>query len=128
MYKIISEIESLGDSGESFSRILARRNAHGKSFDDATVTKIDTLISLVDNAYEVMIANLKNGFDNKIPLDAAYSAEKSVNNMRDTLREEEISSIEYGGTHYQTSVYYMDLVTELEKMGDYIINVSEALA
>ena len=39
MYKIIGELESLGDSGESISRILSRRNIHKKSFDEATIKK-----------------------------------------------------------------------------------------
>lgn len=127
MYKIIGELESLGDSGADISRILSRRNAHGKSFDEAAMRKMGRMASLVDNAYNVMIANLRTGFGGNISLDVAYSAEKAINTMRDMLREEEIGSIEQNGTRYLTSVYYMDIVAELEKMGDYIINVSEAL-
>lgn len=29
--------------------------------------------------------------------------------------------------NYQTSVYYMDIVSEFEKMGDFMINISQAL-
>ncbi|MBR2457152.1 MAG: hypothetical protein IKB31_08335 [Bacteroidaceae bacterium] len=38
-----------------------------------------------------------------------------------------IEEIEDNRTNYQTSVYYMDIVSELEKMGDFMINVSQAL-
>lgn len=127
MYKIISELESIGDSCERIGRILSRRNEHGKTFDEPTLQRIDALASLVYKAYDVMIANLKTGFHNKISLDSAYDAEKAINNMRDMLREEEIKNREQDNAHYHTSVYYMDVVAELEKMGDYIINVNEAL-
>jgi phosphate:Na+ symporter len=47
--------------------------------------------------------------------------------LRNKLRDREIESIETGEKNYQTSVYYMDIVNELERMGDFIINISEDL-
>jgi len=58
MYKIIGELESLGDSGEAISRILSRRNIHKKTFDADTIKKLNKMLDLVDKAYEVMIQNL----------------------------------------------------------------------
>lgn len=127
MYKIISELESLGDSCAKIGRIISRRNEHGASFDEMTIQKIDALAALVYRAYDIMIANLKAGFNGRISLDSAYEAEKAINDMRDRLREEEIGSREQDNSRYHTSVYCMDMIAELEKMGDYIINVSEAL-
>lgn len=128
MYKIINELESLGDSGESISRILSRRNIHGKRFTDKNVEKIDTMIELVDKAYDAMIENLKRQPGESIDLRHAVDCEIEINNMRNTLREEEILKIEQNSSSYQSSVYYIDIITELEHMGDYIINVSEAVS
>ena len=58
MYKIIGELESLGDSGEAISRMLSRRNEHKKTFSAETIDNINLMLEKVDNAYEVMIANL----------------------------------------------------------------------
>jgi len=128
MYKIIGELESLGDSGESISRILSRRNIHNKTFDAETVKKLNAMIDLVDNAYRVMIANLTLAFDGKLnEISNAYAAEDRINNLRNDLRDEEIESIESDRKNYQTSVYYMDIVSELETMGDFMINVSQTL-
>lgn len=128
MYKIIGELESLGDSGESISRILSRRNIHKKSFDAETVKKLNGFVDLVDNAYAVMIANLTAAGEGRLnEIANAYAAEDQINNMRDNLRDEEIESIENERKNYQTSVYYMDVVSELEKMGDFMINVSQVL-
>ena len=54
------------------------------------------------------------------------SAEEQINNQRNYLRDEEIENIDSGKKNYQTSVYYMDIVNELEKMGDFMINISQA--
>ena len=128
MYKIIGELESLGDSGESISRILARRNIHKKVFDDETIKKLNAMVDTVDHAYEVMIKNLTLAFEGKLEeISNAYSSEDRINNLRNNLRDEEIESIENERKNYQTSVYYMDIVSELEKMGDFMINVSQTL-
>lgn len=127
MYKIIGELESLGDSGEAISRILSRRNIHGKRFTDKNVEKIDSMIELVDKAYGVMIENLSNKHFAPEDLRRAVDCEIEINNMRTTLREEEILKIEQNESNYPSSVYYIDIIAEFERMGDYIINVSEAL-
>ena len=75
-----------------------------------------------------MITNLKLAFDGKLEQIAnAYAAEDRINNLRNNLRDEEIESIENERKNYQTSVYYMDIVSELEKMGDFMINISQVL-
>ena len=127
LFKIIGEMESLGDSGEAVSRILSRRNEHGKRFTDKSVEKIDQMLKLLDNAYAVMIANLEKGFDGKPDVKLAVEAEVELNDMRNRLREEEIRNIDEGKESYTSSVYYIDLISEIERMGDYIINISQAL-
>ncbi len=128
MYKIIGELESLGDSGESISRILSRRNVHNKSFDSETIKKLNAMVDLVENTYDVMIENLTLAFDGKLEeISNAYAAEDRINNLRNNLRDEEIESIESDRKNYQTSVYYMDIVSEFETMGDFMINISQTL-
>ncbi len=128
MYKIIGELESLGDSSAAIGRILSRRNSHKKTFEADTIKKLQDMVELVDKAYEVMIENLlfakKGNIDN---IANAYNAENHINDLRNKLRDREIESIETGEKNYQTSVYYMDIVNELERMGDFIINISEDL-
>jgi phosphate:Na+ symporter len=128
MYKIIGELESLGDSGETISRILSRRNVHKKSFDAETVKRVNSMIDLVDKAYGAMITNLQAADRGElVGISNAYDAETQINNQRNHLRDEEIENIESGNKNYQASVYYLDVVSELEKMGDFIINISQDL-
>ena len=127
MYKIIGELESLGDSGEAISRILSRRNSHGQHFSKEQIEKVDSMLALVDNAYAVMIENLAREEFKAEHLQSAVECEIAINERRTALREEEILRVEEGGSNYQSSVYYIDTVVEIERMGDYIINISEAL-
>lgn len=128
MYKIIGELESLGDSGESISRILSRRNIHKKEFDSDTIKKLEEMADTVSHAYDVMLANLAEAHNGNLSdITDAYNAERRINNLRNILRDTEIEKIESGSKNYHTSVYYLDIVNELERMGDFIINISQEL-
>lgn len=127
MYKIIGELESLGDSGEAVSRILTRRNSHQQKFSAEQVANIEKMLDRVDRAYEVMIENLKAEHFESIDLRLATDCEIEINELRNTLREEEIYRIDRGEGDYRNSVYYLDTVSEIERMGDFIINISQAL-
>ena len=128
MYRIIGELESLGDSGESIGRILARRNSHEKSFTEDQIASLNKMLTAVDNAYAVMIDNLKSDKVDEMSERRAIDAEVEINEMRNNMREAEVLKMERGDCNYQASVYYLDTLSEIERMGDYIINVSQALA
>ena len=124
MYKIIGEMESLGDSGEAIGRILKRRNAHGKTFDKPLLDRLNKMMDLVQKGYDVMVENLKNPHLKDIA--NAENCEYNINECRNHLREEHIVNIESNSYNYLTGVYYMDILSELEKIGDFLINVSQA--
>ena len=125
MYKIIGEMESLGDSGESIGRILKRKEAHGKVFDKTILDRLNKMMDLVLKAYDVMIENLRN--DVLSDISNANNCEYNINECRNHLREEHIVNIESDSYNYLTGVYYMDVLAELEKIGDFLINISQAV-
>ena len=128
MYKIIGELESLGDSGEAISRILSRKDIHKKTFSPDMIKKLEDMAEAVDHAYDAMIYNLNAAYKDELTeISNAYNAEDRINNLRNNLRDSEIEDIESSRKNYQTSVYYMDIVNELEKMGDFMINISQSL-
>ena len=127
MYKIISELESMGDSGFNVGRILQRKNLHSQKFDETTVRKLNHMLDLVDVAIDCMIANLKEGFHHVIHLSNAQDAAPDIHEYRDNLNAEPLRTHESEDSGYLRGVYYMDLVSECERVGDFIINVSEAL-
>ena len=124
-FKIIGEMESLGDSGEAISRLLQRKRDHGKVFNDLMRKRIGEMLDTMQNAYDVMNANLAEA--NVTDITNAYTAEDAINDMRDALREEHLKNMEVKSYDYTAGVYYFDLIQELETMGDFMINISQAL-
>ena len=125
MYKIIGEMESLGDSGESIGRILKRKNIHKEVFDQNVLDRLNKMMDIVQVAYDVMVENLKNSELKDIS--NAQNCEYNINECRNNLREEHILNIEHNTYSYLTGVYYMDVLSELEKLGDFMINISQAV-
>ena len=128
MYKIISELESLGDSGETISRILSRMNIHKKRFDVDAIKKLNVMADAVFAAYDVMIENLIAAHKGElVNISNAYVAEDRLNSLRNDFRDAVIENIDNDGKNYQASVYFMDIINTFERMGDFMINVSQDL-
>ena len=128
MYKIVGELESLGDSGETISRILSRKNIHKKVFDQDTIKNLNAMADALNEAYDAMIANLTAAHKGTlVNIVNAYNAEDRLNTLRNNFRDVVIEEIDNGNKNYQTSVYYMDIINEYERMGDFMINVSQDL-
>ena len=82
----------------------------------------------LDEAYDAMIANLVAAHKGElVNIANAYNAEDRLNTLRNNFRDVVIEEIDNGGKNYQTSVYYMDIINEYERMGDFMINVSQDL-
>ena len=124
-FKIIGELESLGDSGEAISRLLQRKRDHGKVFNELMRERIGEMLDTMQKAYNVMNSNL--ALSHVTDISNAYQAEDEINNMRDRLREEHLKNMEVKSYDYTAGVYYFDLIQELETMGDFMINISQAL-
>ena len=124
-FKIIGEMESLGDSGEAISRLLQRKRDHSKVFNELMVKRINEMLDTMQTAYDVMNTNL--AMSHVTDITNAYQAEDAINQMRDRLREEHLKNMEVKSYDYTAGVYYFDLIQELETMGDFMINISQSL-
>jgi phosphate:Na+ symporter len=120
-------MESLGDSGEAIGRMMRRIHIHDKFFDAGMLNKLNRLMDYVEDAYKAMLDNLRLGYKSVWDISNASNAEYNINVYRNSLREELIAGIEHDSYKYQSGVFYMDVVNELEQIGDFIVNVSEAI-
>ncbi len=125
MYKIIGELESLGDSGYNIGRILQRKNVNNLSFNPAMVTKLLHMMDLLDIAFDAMINNCEKGYTKISNISNALDAEYDINEYRNNLRDEHLLNLENNVYSYLTGVYYIDIINEMERVGDFLINISE---
>ena len=126
-YRVIGEMESLGDSGETIGKILSRVWEHKCKFTEHMLQQLNHLLDLLDVSYEAMIHNLATPLIELTDIRNAEDAEAAINEYRDTLRNEHLTNIEKASYPYETGSFYMDVVNCIEKMGDFIINISQSV-
>ncbi|MDE6536283.1 MAG: Na/Pi cotransporter family protein [Muribaculaceae bacterium] len=128
LFNINSEIESIGDSCNNFGRVLARKQEVSVHFNDVIKENIDSMFVLVAEAMNGMITMLDNIENVKEDqLLAAYNKEREINNFRNQLRNKNVENINNGLYDYQAGIFFMDAISDLEKVGDYIINVVDTI-
>jgi phosphate:Na+ symporter len=127
MYKAISEIESVSDANYDLARIMMRKKNLGVWFDQDLRDRINLLFDLLEKAYACMNENLTKSDDSIINIGSVYEYENQINAMRTQLKEEHIRNLEENKYKYVAGVIYIDLITECEQLGDYIVNVSETV-
>ncbi len=128
MLSIVSEIESIADSCNNIARTLVRKEEAGAHFVDYNYENIDQMLKLVGEAMSNMIAVLCD-IDNATSDDLIrnYNKEREINNMRNMLRTENIENINQKKYPYQAGIFYMDIICEAEKLGDFIVNVIDGI-
>ena len=128
MLRIISEIESIADGCYNVGRTVNRQHQNHVDFDPSVMNEIDRMYSLIGEAMENMLNIVK---DMENPEDSyiiqAYNKEREINNLRNNLRDSNIYNINNLKYGYQEGIFFMDLIGEAEKLGDYMLNVVEGV-
>ena len=126
MLRQISELESIGDSVYNLGRTLNRHRMHcQEDFTAEQIQHMMTMLQLVDSALIEMLKRIdqpttKNGV--KISL----NIEHEINNYRTQLKNQNLHDVNAGLYDYQLGVFYIDFISECEKLGDYVMNVVQA--
>lgn len=128
MMRIISEIESIADSCFNVAKTLRRKNAAHVAFPEQVVHEIDRMFQLVESAMANMIAILgEMETPDRSLIVSAYNKEREINNFRNRLRDDNIYNINNKEYDYEQGIFFMDLIGEAEKLGDYMLNVVEGV-
>ncbi len=128
MLRMVSEIESIADCCMGAGKILERKTQAHVQFNDEIYANIDTMFAHVEDAMKNMLLLLSDvEHAREATIIASYNKERELNNLRNQLRSGNIDNINNRHYEYQAGIYYMDLVSDLEKTGDYIINVVDTV-
>ncbi len=125
MLREIGELESIGDSCYRLARTIHRREQQGKTFDENQQQNLLEMMSMCDKALSQMNLVLSEPLEQH-HLRETYYYENHINSMRDRLKAENVTAVNERKYDYALGTAYGDLVGELEKLGDYVVNVVEA--
>ena len=126
MFKIVSEIESIADSSLNVAKAMLRKIEQNQTFTEDLNHKLKSMFALVDETLGVMCDNLTMEYK-EVNAKKAYELEHAINDYRTILKQEHLIAIEEKRYNYPTGILYTDMFSECEKIGDYAINVTQAI-
>ena len=127
MLRAVSEIERIADSCNNLARSIKRRNEFKSEFTEEQNKHLDHMFELVSGALNRMNLILHKPELVHDDINPSYNIENEINNYRNQLKSRNIEDINNKLYQYQDGVYYMDMVSESEKLGDYVLNVVQAV-
>ena len=126
MLREVTEIESIGDSCYNLARTISRKRQSNEDFVQKQYDHIHFMMELADEALTQMIKVVERTEHNALDVNKSYNLENEINNYRNQLKNQNIVDVTNKEYSYQLGVYYMDIIAECEKLGDYVVNVVEA--
>ncbi len=127
MHSIINDLERVGDIYFQMSKTFQQMNEEGIELPDDAMKEIGEYLDVVHNAVKLVRYNLDKT-NGDVDLDKAIEIENKINRMRDTLKDAHYKRLENKKYPTKAGVIFLDYLVRLEKIGDHLFNVNEALA
>ena len=125
MMREISELESIGDSCYNIARTINRKMSGKEDFTEKQYEHMHQMFELTDDSLTQMNTLLLGRKDN-FDVNRSFNIENEINNYRNQLRSQNINDVNNHEYTYAMGTLYMDIISECEKLGDYVVNVVEA--
>ena len=125
MMREIGELESIGDACYNLARTVNRRRQSGLRLSGVQDSQLADMMTLCEKAIEQMRVTM-HGHRRQHTIDETYHLENGINQMRNRLKTDNIRAVNEHEHDYATGAIFSDMVGELEKLGDYVVNVVEA--
>ena len=125
MLREVTELESIGDSCYHLARTINHKFRGNENFTGKQYDHIHQMLQLTDDALQQMVS-LEEDEYHLVDPNKSFNIENEINNYRNQLKDQNVLDVNNKEYNYQMGVHYMDIISECEKLGDYVVNVVEA--
>lgn len=127
MHSMVNDLERIGDLYYQMSKTFESMDELDVKLPKDAIKEISEYLDIVREAIKLMRHNMEHA-NGAVGLDEAIVMENRINDMRDKMKEAHYKRLEKGVYTSQAGVIFLDYITRLEKIGDHIFNVQEAVA
>jgi len=127
MHSIINDLERVGDIYFQMSKTFEHMQEQELNLPPEAIKEIKEMLALVHNCIRLVRENMSS-YNGNVDLEKAIEIEKEINEKRDYLKTAHYDRLEKGSYDAKAGVMFLDFLTRLEKIGDHLFNVNEALA
>ncbi len=126
MIDIITDLERTADIILRMGRDLQRLDKKGIKLNANQSERLNKMAGIVDEAMVIMVDNLEKN-NSEVDLTEAAAKEKEINKFRKELRKEQMALVSQPDYDVASGIVFRDIYFGYEKIGDHVINVTEAL-
>lgn len=121
----VNDLEKVGDYCFNLTQLVERMNADGLRIPKPAAPKLRALAETVDRMMGELIHGLRER--SLESADRILALESEIDELRDDARREEIARLLKRKEDPRAEIISMDFATNIEKMGDHITNIAQAL-
>lgn len=118
------ELESIGDACYKTAKAISRLRNGREDFSDKQYEGLHEIMRLVNEAITQMMV-VVGGRRSDLTIDHSQAIENDINALRDRLKNDAINAVNDRLCSSALGSLYSDIVSDCEKVGDYVMNVVE---
>ncbi len=126
MLRIVDDLESITDECYSIALLLKRSIEKNMKFSEQDMERLEPYGELVQQFLDFIKKNINKNLSNE-QLKMAEVLEEQIDSFRKNLKKIARKRLE-DGADVRSELLYIDLVRDVEKIGDHAFSISEALA
>lgn len=121
----VTDIERIADHAENIAEMAMARIEENLPFSDLALKEISALSQLVSETYLQAISTLQH--DSVEEAKKTLALEKRIDSLEKELRRNHISRLNTGKCFPGSGVVYLDIMSNLERIGDHSNNIGQTV-
>jgi phosphate:Na+ symporter len=126
MLHIAADLERVADHAENLAKLTCRKQKNKVEFTGEATHEIQDIYATTQKFLSLVASNMMSRNGDIMPQARTY--EETVNQLEDNLRDQHIRRLQEGACQVESGLIYIDMLTNLEKIGDHSFNIAEFLA
>ncbi len=121
----VNDLERIGDHAVNIVEIAERKIGQKLTFSDSAMIEAEQLRKEVDQMFNKVIAALEHNDINAAK--SALTNEANLNRMQMEFRRSHVDRMSTGICSAETGLIFIDMVDNVEKIGDHLTNIAQAI-
>jgi phosphate:Na+ symporter len=126
LMRMTNNIERVGDSVENIAQAIEDMIENDLTFTETAKKDLNQLVEKVDEFLDLVSASMRQQPSNF--MNRADSIENTIDAMREKFRDDHVQRLRSCQCGLEQGLIYVNLLSNLEKIGDYCFNIAEAVA
>lgn len=121
----VNDIERIGDHAENIVEFAERKYEQRLCFSDEAINEL----KLMWNELSSMMIETEEALKKNDPMvaESVLGRERKINGFQETLKEAHVDRLNCGKCNIVSGILFMDLVDNMEKIGDHLTNVAQGV-